>query len=159
MTPPPQVCPDYEGLELGIGESLLMKAIAKSTGRAMKALKDDYVTIGDLGTVAKNSKGSQRTLFKPKPLTTSHVFKTLKDIAKLSGQSVNATHPFFLKKSHSSPFSSIVSKQKGRQDPRITGRLSRKRSQIYHPPIGRKTADWSCGTNRTVCACPSFRDA
>ncbi|SAL98569.1 hypothetical protein [Absidia glauca] len=82
-----KVCPDYEGLELGIGESLLMKAIAKSTGRAMKALKDDYVTIGDLGTVARNSKGSQRTLFKPKPLTTSHVFKTLKDIAKLSGQS------------------------------------------------------------------------
>ncbi|KAI8334194.1 ATP-dependent DNA ligase [Chlamydoabsidia padenii] len=82
-----KLCPDYEGLELGIGESLLMKAIAKSTGRAMKALKDDYVTIGDLGTVAKNSKSSQRTLFKPKPLTTSHVFKTLKDIAKLSGQS------------------------------------------------------------------------
>jgi DNA ligase-1 len=67
-----------------------MKAIAKSTGRAMKALKDDYVTIGDLGTVARNSKGSQRTLFKPKPLTTSHVFKTLKDIAKLSGQSVKS---------------------------------------------------------------------
>ncbi|ORZ09841.1 hypothetical protein BCR42DRAFT_462567 [Absidia repens] len=82
-----QLCPDYEGLELGIGESLLMKAIARSTGRSMKVLKDDYTTIGDLGTVAKNSKGSQRTLFKPKPLTTGHVFKTLKEIARLSGQS------------------------------------------------------------------------
>ncbi|CAO3596049.1 unnamed protein product [Absidia cylindrospora] len=82
-----KLCPDYEGLELGIGESLLMKAIARSTGRSMKVLKDDYTTIGDLGTVAKNSKGSQRTLFKPKPLTTGHVFKTLKEIARLSGQS------------------------------------------------------------------------
>ncbi|KAI8080089.1 ATP-dependent DNA ligase [Halteromyces radiatus] len=82
-----KLCPDYEGLELGIGESLLMKAIAKSTGRTMKALKDDYILIGDLGTVAKNSKTSQRTLFRPKPLTTVHVFKTLKEIAQLSGQS------------------------------------------------------------------------
>ncbi|KAI9305046.1 ATP-dependent DNA ligase [Cunninghamella echinulata] len=82
-----KLCPDYEGLELGIGESLLMKAIARSTGRNMQVLKADYVKIGDLGTVAKDSKGSQRTLFKPKSLTTSHVFKTLKEIATLSGQS------------------------------------------------------------------------
>ncbi|CAO3611023.1 unnamed protein product [Cunninghamella blakesleeana] len=81
-----KLCPDYEGLELGIGESLLMKAIAKSTGRNMQVLKADYVKIGDLGTVAKDSKGSQRTLFRPKPLTTAHVFKTLKEIASLSGQ-------------------------------------------------------------------------
>lgn len=64
-----------------------MKAIAQSTGRDMKQLKSDYVKCGDLGTVAKNSKGSQRTLFKPKPLTVPHVFRTLKEISKITGNS------------------------------------------------------------------------
>ncbi|GAN04133.1 DNA ligase [Mucor ambiguus] len=85
-----KLCPDYEGLELGIGESLLMKAVAQSTGRDMKQLKLDYVKCGDLGTVAMNSKGSQRTLFKPKPLTVPHVFSTLKEIAKITGNSAQS---------------------------------------------------------------------
>lgn len=66
-----------------------MKAIAQSTGRDMKLLKADYVKTGDLGTVAMNSKGSQRTLFKPKPLNVQEVFKTLKEIAKITGNSVS----------------------------------------------------------------------
>ncbi|KAI8084200.1 ATP-dependent DNA ligase [Gilbertella persicaria] len=85
-----KLCPDYEGLELGIGESLLMKAIAQSTGRDMKQLKADYAKIGDLGTIAMNSKGSQRTLFKPKPLTVTHVFRTLKEVAKIAGHSAQS---------------------------------------------------------------------
>ena len=48
-----QLCPDYEGLELGIGESLLMKAVAESTGRTLKVIQKDYHKTGDLGTVAK----------------------------------------------------------------------------------------------------------
>ncbi|KAI8346783.1 ATP-dependent DNA ligase [Blakeslea trispora] len=85
-----KLCPDYEGLELGIGESLLMKAIAQSTGRDMKQLKADYAKIGDLGTIAMSSKGSQRTLFKPKPLTVPHVFRTLKEVAKITGNSAQS---------------------------------------------------------------------
>ncbi|KAG0242310.1 hypothetical protein BGW41_004524 [Actinomortierella wolfii] len=81
------LCPEYEGLELGIGESLLMKAIAESTGREMKKIKADYAEIGDLGVVAMNSRSNQPTMFRPKPLTIPHVFKTLKDIASLSGNS------------------------------------------------------------------------
>ncbi|KAF7728942.1 tRNA ligase [Apophysomyces ossiformis] len=49
-----KLCPDYEGLELGVGESFLMKAIAQSTGRDMKQIKADYRETGDLGTVAKS---------------------------------------------------------------------------------------------------------
>ncbi|KAI9477143.1 ATP-dependent DNA ligase [Zychaea mexicana] len=82
-----KLCPDYEGLELGIGESLLIKSIEKSTGRTVKEIQKDYHETGDLGTVAKNSKNSQRVLFPPKPLTVSHVFKTLKAIAKIEGKS------------------------------------------------------------------------
>lgn len=36
----------------------------------------------------QESKGSQRTLFKPKALTVSHVFRVLKEVAKISGHSV-----------------------------------------------------------------------
>ncbi|KAG0178842.1 hypothetical protein DFQ29_002910 [Apophysomyces sp. BC1021] len=82
-----KLCPDYEGLELGVGESFLMKAIAQSTGRDMKLIKADYRETGDLGTVAKNSKNSQRTLFAPKALTVHHVFQTLKELSKITGHS------------------------------------------------------------------------
>ncbi|KAF9286404.1 hypothetical protein BGZ68_002931 [Mortierella alpina] len=82
-----KLCPEYEGLELGIGESLLMKAIAESTGREMKKIKADYAETGDLGVIAMNSRSNQPTMFKPKALTIPHVFKTLKDIASLSGNS------------------------------------------------------------------------
>ncbi|KAG0036991.1 hypothetical protein BGZ82_003319 [Podila clonocystis] len=51
-----KLCPEYEGLELGIGESLLMKAIAESTGREMKKIKESYAEIGDLGVVAMSQK-------------------------------------------------------------------------------------------------------
>jgi DNA ligase-1 len=47
-----QLCPDYEGTELGIGESLLVKAIAESTGRNATKIKDDLRKEGDLGKVA-----------------------------------------------------------------------------------------------------------
>lgn len=40
------------GIELGIGESLLVKAIAESTGRAMPKIKEDLKKEGDLGKVA-----------------------------------------------------------------------------------------------------------
>lgn len=47
-----QLCPDYMGIELGIGETLLVKAIAESTGRAATKIKDDLRKEGDLGKVA-----------------------------------------------------------------------------------------------------------
>ena len=50
-------------MELGIGESLLMKAIANTTGRSVQQIKADVGTKGDLGTVAETSRGNQRTMF------------------------------------------------------------------------------------------------
>lgn len=47
-----QLSPDYVGIELGIGESLLVKAIAESTGRNMAQIKADLKKEGDLGLVA-----------------------------------------------------------------------------------------------------------
>lgn len=82
-----RIAPDYEGIELGIGESLLIKAIAESTGRNASQIKSEYQETGDLGLVAAKSKGTQPTMFKPKPLTISSVFRGLKDIATISGGS------------------------------------------------------------------------
>ncbi|KAI8850631.1 hypothetical protein BC829DRAFT_442189 [Chytridium lagenaria] len=47
-----KICPDYKGKELGLGESLLMKAIAEATGRDVSKIKSEVATVGDLGSVA-----------------------------------------------------------------------------------------------------------
>ncbi|GAA6053890.1 hypothetical protein JCM3770_005319 [Rhodotorula araucariae] len=81
-----RLAPEYESLELGIGESLLMKAIGESCGRTLAQVKAEYKKIGDLGEVAYNSRTRQKTLFKSKPLTVRGVFDDLKKVAKTSGK-------------------------------------------------------------------------
>lgn len=85
-----RLCPDYIGMELGLGESLLIKAIGQSTGRPLATVKAELKKEGDLGLVALNSKNTQRTLFKPKALTLPFVFSSLKDIASTTGHSSQA---------------------------------------------------------------------
>ena len=76
---------DYAGIELGIGESLIMKAIGESTGRSLAVIKADQHEIGDLGLVAAKSRSNQPTMFKPKPLTVRGVHEGLLGIAKVQG--------------------------------------------------------------------------
>lgn len=80
---------DYVGIELGIGESLIMKAIGESTGRNLKDVKADQNEIGDLGLVAAKSKSKQQRLsfgMSAKPLTVRGVHSAFKDIAVVEGQ-------------------------------------------------------------------------
>ncbi|PIB00526.1 DNA ligase 1 [Cercospora beticola] len=77
---------DYAGIELGIGESLIMKAIGESTGRSLKIVKEDQQKVGDLGLVAAKSRGGQPMMFKPKPLTVRAVHEGLMKIATVEGQ-------------------------------------------------------------------------
>ena len=76
---------DYAGIELGIGESLIMKAIGESTGRSLAVIKADQAEIGDLGLVAAKSRGNQPTMFKPKALTIRGVLHGLMGIATVKG--------------------------------------------------------------------------
>ena len=80
-----QLGPAFEGIELGIGESIIMKAIVEVCGKTMAVLKQQYKELGDLGSVAVESRAVQKTLFVPPPLTLQHVFKSFRAIALLSG--------------------------------------------------------------------------
>jgi ATP-dependent DNA ligase len=87
------VSPAYEGMELGIGDSILVKAVAAATGRKPEAVKEDYEKEGDLGIVALNSRSSQKTISfaaKPKPLTAKEVLEALRKISKTKGDKAQA---------------------------------------------------------------------
>lgn len=83
-----QLGPAYEGLELGLGDSILMKAICLATGRQESHIKTEFRDKGDLGIIAESSRTNQTLLFKPKPLTLQVVFDRLRSIAEMKGQSV-----------------------------------------------------------------------
>ncbi len=80
-----QLGPAFEGVELGIGESIIMKAIGETCGKTMPVLKQMYKDLGDLGTMAMESRATQKTLFTPQALTLQHVFKSFRSIAMMSG--------------------------------------------------------------------------
>ncbi|KAI5953272.1 cdc17 [Candida jiufengensis] len=79
--------PDYEpDLELGLGETLLIKAIGQCYGRESNKIKEDLKELGDLGIVAQKSRSGQSTMFKPVPLDIDTVFDNLTKIAKSTGK-------------------------------------------------------------------------
>ncbi|CAD6206873.1 GSCOCG00010114001-RA-CDS [Cotesia congregata] len=80
-----QLAPAYEGVELGIAETTLIKAIAQCTGRTPAQIKADAQEAGDLGIVAEGSRSNQRVMFQPAALTVGTVFTKLKEIAQSTG--------------------------------------------------------------------------
>jgi DNA ligase-1 len=81
------IAPQHEGVDLGIGDATLIKALAEATGRKETAIKADYKTEGDLGIVAMESRSTQRTMFTPPPLTVTGVLREFRAIAKTEGKS------------------------------------------------------------------------
>lgn len=81
-----KLAPDYEGIETGVGEGMILKALAGATGRAVKEIKRDVEKQGDLGLVAESSRSKQRMLFQPKRLTVRDVFDRLREVAAMSGK-------------------------------------------------------------------------
>ena len=90
------MAPDYDSLELGIGDTILFKALAEATGCTVAKLKLEMQSKGDIGLVAEANRCNQKLIFTPKKLTVSAVFTKLKEIASISGNSVTFTYSFFM---------------------------------------------------------------
>lgn len=146
-----QLGPAYMGMELGVGETVLMKAVAQATGithththtdldsifllsklrcrcrprpllvlrpflftarllfpgRQLDKIKAEAQEKGDLGLVAESSRSNQRMMFQPASLTAGGVFKKLKEIASMSGNSVSSGMTFSLGEKKNQRFYSI----------------------------------------------------
>lgn len=104
---------DYAGIELGIGESLIMKAIGETTGRNLAQIKEDQQKIGDLGLVAAKSRSNQPTMFKPKPLTVRGIHEGLMAIATVEGNGAQGRKVGGIKKLLSSADADLAGKKGG----------------------------------------------
>ncbi len=133
-----QLGPAHLGMELGVGETVLMRAVAQATGnkhtnthahtttqtlactfpayllmllssrwllftitllfpgRQLDKIKAEAQEKGDLGLVAESSRSNQRMMFQPASLTAGGVFRKLKEIASMSGNSVSHRITFSL---------------------------------------------------------------
>ena len=79
--------PNFEGVELGIAEKLVMKAMSKSSGIPLKKIEDDYNKGGDLGQTAENILQQKiQTTFVSETITLEKVYETLLKIANLEGK-------------------------------------------------------------------------
>lgn len=78
--------PDYLGVELGIAEKLLIKAVAEIAGKSENLVDGDFKKSGDLGLTVEKllQRKSQATLVK-RPLTVSSVYDTFDKIAYAAG--------------------------------------------------------------------------
>lgn len=82
------VAPAYEGVELGLGGSLLNKSLKDVSGASASELSRLWNKYGDAGDVAFEAKSTVRTLMPAAPLTLAHVYNTLVRIAGMKGQGV-----------------------------------------------------------------------
>ncbi|MFL6382908.1 MAG: ATP-dependent DNA ligase [Nitrososphaeraceae archaeon] len=87
--------PDYEGIELGLAEKMVLRALSQSiVGLDIGSLSKIYRETGDLGDTAskiiqakENNKNQGTTLFlsEKKMMTVDHVYLTLDKIARTTG--------------------------------------------------------------------------
>ena len=79
--------PDFLGVELGIAEKLLFRALAKTTGHTEDKVASAYKRTGDLGTVAEQLIGDKtQSSFQKEELTVEEVYASFDKIAHESGQ-------------------------------------------------------------------------
>ena len=79
--------PNFEGVELGIAEKLVMKSMSKSSGIPLKKIEDEYNKGGDLGQTAANILQQKiQTTFTSETVTLEGVYDTLFKIANLEGK-------------------------------------------------------------------------
>ncbi|SPO31155.1 related to DNA ligase I [Ustilago trichophora] len=80
------IAPPYDGVELGLGGSIINKAIKSVTGKSARFMKQVWDKTGDPGDVAYEAKKDVKALVRPAPITVQRLFSNLHSIARLSGQ-------------------------------------------------------------------------
>ena len=80
------LAPAYSPLELGIGASVISKAIQHVSGLTSAALRRLYNSSGDPGDVAFAAKSNVRTLVAHSPLLIENVYQSMLRIAHIKGQ-------------------------------------------------------------------------
>jgi len=95
-----KLAPDYENLELGVGDQIVMRAMAEAYGRKESDLKSmiDRGVVEDLGEAALESRVKQSMLMQPAPLTVAKVYKDLRAMAESSGKNSQGTRKDIIKR-------------------------------------------------------------
>src|SRR5438093_7262766 len=82
-----RIHPDYEGIELGRAEKIVMRVLAHATGMDDARIGRLWSEQGDLGLVAQEAIGARRQKpLESTPLTTAKVYQLLDAIARESGE-------------------------------------------------------------------------
>ncbi|RLG47774.1 MAG: ATP-dependent DNA ligase, partial [Thermoproteota archaeon] len=83
-----QVAPEFAGVELGLGEKLVIRAIATATGIPQQRVAETMKKLGDVGKTAEWAVQNRSTLgFFQEELTVGRVYSSLLKIAEASGPS------------------------------------------------------------------------
>ncbi|MGB6499921.1 MAG: ATP-dependent DNA ligase [Thermoplasmata archaeon] len=78
--------PEYEGVELGVADSLARRAVALSAGVDEAAVARRTEATGDLGTTVQELFEGQRRLAEGSALTVADVYRGLEEIARAKGE-------------------------------------------------------------------------
>ena len=84
------IAPAYEGKETGVGDFILKKVIAQTTGLSLARVREAAKDVTDLGVLALSSRKKQVTLFSAPPLTVRGVFGVMREMGGMSGKNVAA---------------------------------------------------------------------
>ncbi|MCX8162836.1 MAG: ATP-dependent DNA ligase [Candidatus Bathyarchaeota archaeon] len=87
-----EVYPSYVGLEVGLADKLVLRAVVLATGIPDLKVEQEYKALGDSGLVAEKLLSTKRkaTLFS-QPLTVEKVYITLEKMCRISGEGAQDT--------------------------------------------------------------------
>lgn len=81
-----KVAPDYEGIELGLAEKMIIKAVVNSSGVTTEKLNQIYQKTGDLGETTKLLMGNKmQTTLVGEQVTVERIYSTFFKISKTLG--------------------------------------------------------------------------
>lgn len=76
--------PDYEGIELGIAEKMIIRALSRALSVDISSIEEVYRQTGDLGDAARKIMSSKENKVITR-FTVEHIYSTLEEIARTTG--------------------------------------------------------------------------